>query len=122
MGTARKIFFLIAAIGLLPAISAPAFPRDEIKLNGTVYLDEEHCAKGTASQDCIMNFEITGKAAKALYDGMTEEGVMQECTGDVEKFDESGLHCIKGEDASDYFCDFGYSFKERKFSGGGDGC
>ena len=69
-----------------------------------------------------MNFVITGRAAKVLYDGMTEEGVMQECTGDVEKFAESGLHCFKGEDTSGYFCDFSYSFKERKFGAGGDGC
>jgi hypothetical protein len=122
MQAARTVYFLIAAIGLPLATSAPAFPRDEIKLDGTVYLDEDYCAKGTGNPDCIINFAITGKAAKVLYDGMTDEGTMQECTGDVEKFDGSGMHCIKGDDANGYFCDFGYSFKKQSFGGGGDGC
>ena len=57
-----------------------------------------------------------------LYDGMPQDGAMQECTGNVEKFNESGMHCIKGDDANSYFCDFGYSFKNRSFGSGGDGC
>ncbi len=122
MQSARAVFVLIAAIGLPLAMSAPAFPRNEIKLQGSVYLDEEACAKGTSAPDCRLSFEVTGKAAKMIYDGMTEKGVMQECTGDVEKFDESGMHCIKGKTAADYYCDFGYYFKKREFGGGGDGC
>lgn len=122
MHFSRKANILTTAFGLTLVMSAPAFPRDEIKLTGTVYLDEEACAKGTASADCGLNFAITGKAAKALYDGMTEKGAMQECTGDVEKFNESGMHCVKGETEAGYFCDFAYGFKDKSFRGGGDGC
>ena len=113
---------LCAAVGLLIVLSLPAAARDDIKLQGKVYFDEDTCAKGTASPDCSFTFEITGKSAKALYDGMTEKGVMQECTGNVEKFDESGMHCIKGKDANDYYCDFGYNFNKHEFTSGPDGC
>ena len=122
MQSVRTICFMIAATVLSFELSDPAFSRDEIKLNGTAYLDEDHCAKGLAAPDCILNFSIAGKAAKLLYDGMTAKGMMQECTGDVEKFDDSGMHCIKGKTADDYICDFSYAFKKGKFGGGGDGC
>jgi len=102
--------------------SALAAERFKVKLQGSVYLDEEACAKGTAAAGCQLNFEVTGKAAKVLYDGMRTEGVLQECTGEIEKFDESGMHCIKGKTTADYYCDFAYSFNEGQFGGGGDGC
>lgn len=118
MRSVRTVLFLISAVALPLAAAA----REEIKLEGTIYLDEDHCAKGTANPDCLMNFVITGKAAKALYDSMPETGTLQECTGDVEKFNAGGMHCSKGEDGDNYFCDFGYYFKNGSFGGGGDGC
>lgn len=115
----RVGLILVSSISLAPALAAE--PVD-VQLQGSVHLDEEGCAKGTGEAGCQLNFEVTGKAAKVLYDGMTSEGVLQECTGEIEKFDESGMHCIKGETAADYFCDFAYSFKEGTFAAGGDGC
>ncbi len=122
MQSARTIYVLISAIGLSLAVSTPAFAGNEFKLQGTVNLDSEACAKGTAGPDCRLNFAITGKAAKVIYDGMTEKGVLQECTGEVEKADASGMHCIKGKTTNDYYCDFAYYFKKHEFGGGGDGC
>ena len=117
MQSARTAFLL-----LFLAISTPALADGEMKLIGTAALDEETCAKGVASPECQIHLSITGKAAKQIYDGMTAKGEMQECTGDVEKFDDSGMHCIKGKDANGYVCDFSYAFKEHKFGAGPDGC
>ena len=117
MQSARTVFLLFFF-----AITTPALADGQIKLNGTATLDEESCKKGTASPDCRIDLSITGKAAKQIYDGMTSKGAMQECTGDVEKFDDSGMHCIKGKDADGYVCDFSYAFKEHKFGAGPDGC
>ena len=121
MHFSRKANILSAVIGLTLAMSAPALSLDDIKLEGTAFLDEEACAKGTASPDCILSFTITGKAAKTLYDGMTVKAVKEECTGGMEKTSKSGLHCIKG-DAKDYNCDFGYGFKKGKFGPSGLDC
>ena len=118
----RTICFLVTTIGLPLAISAPAFPADEIKLSGTAALDSDYCTKGTSDPNCTIDFSITGKAAKVIYDGMKEKGKMQECTGNVEKIDASGMHCIKGKTADDYICDFSYAFKKDKFGPGPDGC
>lgn len=112
---------VLAAIAVSGSAVLAAEPA-KVKLGGSVYLDAETCAKGTTSPDCQLIFEITGKSAKAIYDGMAGKGEMQECTGEVEKFDESGMHCIKGKTAADYLCDFGYNFKKAEFGGGGDGC
>ena len=122
MQTAPKVFFLIATLSASLSMSLPGNAGDEIKLSGTAALDQESCAKGTGSADCIMIFSVTGRAAKVLYDGMTSKGTMQECTGNVEKFDNSGLHCIQGKDANGYICDFAYSFKRHRFDNGQDGC
>ncbi len=116
------VYFAVAMIGLPLVTSAPAIADNAIKLEGSVNLNEDYCTKGTAGPDCSLNFEITGKAAKVIYDGMTEKGAFQECTGNVEKFNESGMHCIKGKTASDYYCDFGYYFKKSGFGSGPDGC
>lgn len=116
-----RLLLASAAIAVSSCGALAAEPA-KVKLGGSVYLDAETCARGTASPDCQLIFEITGKSAKAIYDGMAGKGEMQECTGEVEKFDESGMHCIKGKTAADYFCDFGYNFKKAEFGGGGDGC
>ena len=122
MNSARTTYLWPIALVLPLYFVTPAFPKDEIKLSGTAALDQEGCAKGTGSPDCIVVFSVTGRAAKVLYDGMTNKGGMQECTGNVEKIDASGMHCIKGKTASDYICDFSYAFKKDKFGPGPDGC
>ena len=122
MQSARMTYFLIAAVGLPLTLSAPAFSADEMKLSGTAALDSDYCTKGTSNPNCTIDFSITGKAAKVVYDGMKEKGKMQECTGNVEKIDASGMRCIKGKTADDYICDFSYAFKNDKFGPGPDGC
>ena len=122
MHTLPKVFFLIATLSLSLAISLPAIAGDEIKLSGTAALDSENCNSGTSNPKCVLNFSITGKAAKILYDGMPAKGALQECTGDVEKFDKSGMHCSRGKTAEDFVCDFSYAFKNSKFGSGPDGC
>ena len=122
MRSARTMCVLLTTITLPLAVSTRAFASDNIKLEGTANLNEDYCTKGTTGAECSLSFEITGKAAKLIYDGMTVKGAMQECTGEVEKFDDTGMHCIKGKDTSDYICNFGYYFKKRAFGGGGDGC
>ena len=122
MNSARANNLWLLAFALLLSNATPTFSRDDIKLSGTAALDQEGCAKGTSSPSCIMIFSVTSAAAKVLYDGMTSKGSMQECTGNVEKFDDSGLHCIQGKDANGYICDFAYAFKKQKFDNGQDGC
>jgi hypothetical protein len=122
MRFSRVALVLASAVMWTPGIQPLAAERVEVKLQGSAYLDEEACAKGTAADGCRLNFEVTGKTAKLIYDGMTAEGVLQECTGEIETFDESGMHCIQGKTTADYYCDFAYSFKEAAFGGGGDGC
>lgn len=122
MKNLRTVYSMIAVIGLPFAISAPLIAGNAIKLEGSVSLNEDYCTKGTTDPECSLSFEIKGKAAKIIYDGMPEKGAMQECTGNVEKFNESGMHCIKGKDANDYYCDFGYYFKKQSFGAGPDGC
>ncbi len=122
MQTTPKVFFLIAALTIPLAVSLPATAGDEIKLSGTAALDSDNCASGTSNPKCTLNFSITGKAAKMLYDGMPAKGVLQECTGEDEKFDKSGMHCIQGKTADGFICDFSYAFKNGKFGAGPDGC
>ena len=118
----RTTYFLMATVGLLLMPSLPAYSADEMKLSGTATLDSDYCTKGTSDPNCTIVFSITGKPAKMIYDGMKEKGKMQECTGNVEKSDASGMHCIKGKTTEDYICDFSYAFKKDKFGPGPDGC
>lgn len=94
----------------------PALAQEEITLEGRAFLDEEACAKGLQGADCVLTFEVSGKAAKLLYEGMKVKARHEECTGGMEKA-ENGLHCIMGEDKT-YNCDFGYHFKDKEFAGG----
>ena len=120
MKSASMILMMLLATSLPPTLALAE--QSDIKLNGAANLNAETCAKGTGSPDCAIELSITGKAAKVIYDGMVSKGAMQECTGDVEKFDDSGMHCIKGKDASGYVCDFSYAFKKHAFGPGPDGC
>jgi hypothetical protein len=101
-------------------ICSPAVALDAFKIEGTAFLDEEACAKGLNAEGCILSFQISGKTAKTLYDGMTAKAVQQECTGGLQKV-EGALNCIKDSE-TDYSCDFGYDFKEGSFGGSGVDC
>lgn len=122
MQSTRKGFLLISFFSLPLLVAPQAFSQGEIKLEGNVLLDAEECSKGTTAPDCVLDFAIKGKAAKLIYDGMPAEGKMQECTGSVEKFNESGMHCIKGKTVREYYCDFSYNFAKDNFGAGPDGC
>jgi hypothetical protein len=89
---------------------------DAVPLKGTAFLDAEGCAKGLKSEACVLSFQLSGKAAKLLFDGMPVKAVKEECTGGMEKSDGKGLHCIKSSDGT-YDCDFGYTFSEKAFTG-----
>jgi hypothetical protein len=99
---------------------APAVALDAFKIEGTAFLDEEACAKGMNAEGCALSFQISGKVAKTLYEGMAAEAVQQECTGGLQKV-EGGLNCIKDSE-TEYYCDFGYHFKEGEFGGSGVDC
>ena len=122
MQSTRKSFLLASFFSLILFITPQAFSQGEIKLQGHVSLDIEQCSKGTTAPDCVLDFAIKGKAAKLIYDAMPSEGKMQECTGEVEKFNGSGMHCIKGKTTKDYYCDFSYNFTKDNFGAGPDGC
>jgi hypothetical protein len=110
-------------IAVLAAVSLPALAEDpqESKLEGTVYLDAETCAKDGRGADCVLSFSVEGEAAKLLYNGMKGKARREESTGGMEKMDGKGLHCIMGEDKS-YSCDFGYHFGKKAFAGSAMDC
>jgi hypothetical protein len=112
---------LLHAFALLPLLVLPAHADDPVPIKGTVYLGEEGCHGGIKSNDCILTFQLTGKAAKLLFDGMRVKAVREECTGGMEKSDGEGLHCIKSDDKT-YDCDFGYTFSKKAFTGGAVDC
>ncbi|MCA0434498.1 MAG: hypothetical protein LCH46_14700 [Proteobacteria bacterium] len=112
--------FAIAALVALSG-AGPALALDELKLEGTAFLDEELCAKDLQTKDCSLTIQVEGAAAKQLYDGLKVKAIQEECTGGMEKFDGSMLHCIKYEDGT-YLCDFGYYFKEKSFGPGRTSC
>ena len=102
-------------------LASPAAAEDSVPLKGTAFLGDEDCAGGLKSDTCILSFQLTGKAAKLLFDGMRVKAVQEECTGGMEKSDGKGLHCIKSADGT-YDCDFGYSFSEKAFTGSSMDC
>jgi hypothetical protein len=102
-------------------IASPALAGDEVPLKGSAFLDEEGCKDGAKSSTCVLSFQLSGKAAKLLYEGMAGKAVSEECTGGMEKTDGNGLHCIKSSDGT-YDCDFGYSFSGKSFTGSSMDC
>jgi hypothetical protein len=113
---------LAACTALLTGLScAPAAALDAFKIEGAAFLDDEACAAGLEAEGCVLTFSITGKAAKTLYEGMKAKPQKEECTGGLQKVEDSGLNCINNSD-TEYKCDFGYHFKERAFGGSGMDC
>jgi hypothetical protein len=113
----------LASLALAAALLVPvAVAQDNTpKLEGTVFLDEEACAKGMNKPDCVLSFSVSGEAAKLLFKGMTEKAKREECTGGMEKANSNGLHCIAYDDNT-FQCDFGYHFKDKKFAGSNMDC
>lgn len=102
----------IAALCAFPAVAQEQEEKDD-PLTGEFFFDREDdaCPKlGT----CTISLQITGSAAKAIFDKMRTKAKPDECTGGVEKSDKSGMRCFKVD--KEYNCDFGYSFEKKQFS------
>lgn len=113
--------FACACFALIVATS-PVFAQDAAdKLDGSAYKDDEVCAKGLNTPDCVLSFFIHGKAAKTLFDGMPDKAEREECTGGMEKLSKSGLACFKYDDGT-YTCSFGYHFADQTFGGSHEDC
>lgn len=107
----------ITIVACLAILSFSASAQDTTpKLEGSVFLDEEACAKGLNGKDCVLSFSLTGEGAKLLFSGMPEKAQREECTGGMEKANTKGLHCIAYDDGT-YQCDFGYHFAKKDFAG-----
>ena len=111
----------IRHLALILLFVSPALAGDEVPLKGSAFLHDEACAGGIKSDSCILSFQLSGKAAKLLFQGMRAKAVSEECTGGMEKSDGNGLHCIKSSDGT-YDCDFGYSFSGKAFTGSNVDC
>ncbi len=111
----------IRHLALIFLLASPAVAEDSVPLQGNAFLGEEACAGGLKSDACVLSFQVTGKAAKLLFDGMRAKAVKEECTGGMEKADGNGLNCIKSSDGT-YDCDFGYSFSRKVFTGSSVDC
>lgn len=101
--------------------ATPGHALEDLKLEGTAFLDQEACAKGLNAPDCVLSFSLSGQAAKTLFDGMKMKAVREECTGGMQKYNENGLNCIKYDDGT-YTCGFGYDFGKEAFGGSHEDC
>ncbi len=110
MHTIRSIQSLAFAAALL---ATPALAANEGKLDGNFYLRKSGCSAAKPG-DCAITLQVSGVAAKVLYENMAGKAVNDACTGGQSKSDASGLRCYKAPDG--YSCDFGYNFKARKMS------
>lgn len=110
-------------LALISLLASPAAAGDAVPLQGSAFLGDGDgdCVGGVKSASCVLSFQLSGKAAKLLFDGMRVKAVKEECTGGMEKADGKGLHCIKSSDGT-YDCDFGYSFSGKKFTGSSVDC
>jgi hypothetical protein len=106
-------------------LSPAAAAEGEIPLEGNAllgaFVGDPDCKDGVKSDTCILSFQLRGKAAKLLFDGMRDEAQREECTGSLEKSGGNGLWCHAYEDGT-YFCEFGYSFKEDAFVFSAEDC
>jgi hypothetical protein len=107
-------------LALIFLFLSPALAADEVPLEGSAVLGED-CPGGLKSDPCILSFQLTGKAAKLLFDGMRAKAVQEECTGGLEKWEGDSLYCNKAEDGT-YLCQFGYSFSEKAFTASAQDC
>ncbi len=113
--------FHVRTVAIAMLLISPALADDSVPIKGSVYLGEEGCPNGIKAPECLLTFQITGKVAKLLFDGMRVKAAKEECTGGFQKTDGNGLNCIKAEDGT-YSCDFGYDFSKKSFGGGALDC
>ncbi len=116
--------FRFLHLALILLFLSPA-TAEEIPLEGSALLGifegDPDCKDGVKSDTCILSFQLRGKAAKLLFDGMRDEAQREECTGSLEKSGGHGLFCHAYDDGT-YFCEFGYSFKEDAFTFSAEDC
>jgi hypothetical protein len=108
-------------LALIFLFLSPALAADEVPLEGSALLRDEDCAGGVKSDTCILSFQLRGKPAKLLFDGLRDKAKQEECTGSMEKGGGNGLYCHAYEDGT-YLCEFGYSFSEDAFTFSAEDC
>ncbi len=109
------LFLLTAFLWQLPANAA------EPKLEGFYFLNDDNCVKGANKENCKINLQIFGQAARVLYENMKAKPVADGCSEGMAKTDASGLHCFIGSDKR-YGCDLGYNFARAKVVGSDVSC
>jgi hypothetical protein len=108
-------------LALIFLFLSPAVAADKVPLEGEAFLGDEDCAGGLKSDTCILSFQLKGKAAKLLFDGLRDKAKQEECTGSMEKSGGNGLYCHKYADGT-HLCEFGYSFSEDAFTFSAEDC
>lgn len=112
-------------LALILLFLSPAAAAEEIPLEGNAVLGafegDPDCKDRVKSDTCILSFQLKGKAAKLLFEGLRDEARREECTGSLEKGGGNGLFCHAYEDGT-YLCEFGYSFKEDAFTFSAEDC
>jgi hypothetical protein len=108
-------------LALIFLFLSPAAAADEVPLEGSAFLGDEDCAGGVKSDTCILSFQLRGKAAKLLFDGMRVKAKQEECTGSMEKGGGNGLYCHAYEDGT-YLREFGHSFSGDAFTFSAEDC
>jgi hypothetical protein len=109
----------ILAAGSLALMSliAPAGAEEQAEsLTGEFYAmpaDQE------AGRPPMVFINMTGEAAKSIYEGLTSSAEDNECIGGKTKFlaDSSG-YCHFDEEAVEYFCSFSIDLQGARFAGG----
>jgi hypothetical protein len=109
----------ILAAGSLALMSviAPVVAEEQAEsLTGEFYAMPEDQEAGRPPTVYI---NMTGEAAKAVYEGLTSSAEDNECIGGKTKFlaDGSG-YCHLDEQAVEYFCSFSIDLQAAKFAGG----
>ena len=64
-------------LALIFLFLSPAVAADEVPLEGSAllgaFVGDPDCAGGVKSDTCILSFQLRGKAAKLLFDGLRDE-------------------------------------------------
>lgn len=108
-------------LALILLFVSPAIAAEDDPLEGSAFLDADGCKDGVKSDKCILSFQLKGKAAKLLFDGMRDKAKLEDCTGSMEKSGGNGLFCHSYTDGT-YFCEFGYSFSDDAFTFSAEDC
>jgi hypothetical protein len=115
----RWIYVALTLVALTGAQANLAWAADDLK--GFIYLNADNCEKGKTNANCIINFQVSGDGARALYEKMKAKAIKDDCAGGMMKTDDSGLHCYV-TDGKTYDCDFGYNFARKKIVGSDVDC